>query len=232
MIDDHHLSALARKLDPYSDDAIALTGRARGHVLTVAITALICASATSDEEREAHVAELQEAVATYADYIGQARRKAGETLGDRVMPERLLVREFARRLAALPRDGRIDRREAMEIARFARNDVVAALYRIMIEMQADEMEGLDARIRAMSERARITDRMIGEIERIGRTIKLISINASVEAARAGGESGRAFHVIAQEVRQLAEQSAGLLSRLKSKMTAGSAPAPGPASGTD
>ena len=227
MIDDHHLSALARKLDPYSDDAIALTGRARGHVLTVAITAMICASATSDEEREIHARELKQAGALYVDYIDRARREAGPGLGDRVMAERHLVRDFARRVEALPADGRIGREEALEIADHARNHVVVALYHIIVEMQRDQMEELDDQIRAMSDRARISERMIKEIERIGRTIKLISINASVEAARAGGEPGRTFKVIAQEVRQLSEQSAGMLADLKGKIATTAEPGAAP-----
>ncbi|MEM1301801.1 MAG: methyl-accepting chemotaxis protein, partial [Pseudomonadota bacterium] len=52
--------------------------------------------------------------------------------------------------------------------------------------------------------------MFSEVEQIGRMIHLISLNASVEAARAGGESGRSFKVIADEIRNLAQQSAALI----------------------
>ena len=45
----------------------------------------------------------------------------------------------------------------------------------------------------------------GRIADIARTVRLISLNARVEAARAG-EAGRAFGVIAEEIKSLSEQT--------------------------
>ena len=60
-----------------------------------------------------------------------------------------------------------------------------------------ERDARAARERAVASRARI--------EEIARTVRLISLNARVEAARAG-EAGRAFGVIAQEIKALSEQT--------------------------
>lgn len=49
------------------------------------------------------------------------------------------------------------------------------------------------------------DTALEEVGRIGRQIHLLSINAAIEAARAGKE-GRSFSVIAAEVRRLSNQS--------------------------
>lgn len=47
--------------------------------------------------------------------------------------------------------------------------------------------------------------VIGDIARIADQTRILSINASIEASRAG-EQGRAFNVVAQEVQQLAAQT--------------------------
>ena len=51
----------------------------------------------------------------------------------------------------------------------------------------------------------IADDACKEIAKVSRTIRLISINASIEAARAG-PAGRTFGVIAAEIRSLSEQT--------------------------
>ena len=80
-----------------------------------------------------------------------------------------------------------------------------------------EMKALGARMSAAA--VQVRDRMRAaarkaedrandsrmRIEEIARTVRLISLNARVEAARAG-EEGRAFGVIAQEIKALAEQT--------------------------
>jgi len=57
------------------------------------------------------------------------------------------------------------------------------------------------------------DRMIADIEKIAMQINIISLNASIEAARAGVH-GKAFSVVAEEIRKLAQTSDDSAKRTK------------------
>ena len=65
----------------------------------------------------------------------------------------------------------------------------------------------------MTEQFRSTDKILGMIHSVSETTKLLGLNAAIEAARAG-EHGRGFSVVAQEIRNLADESTSSVKRIR------------------
>ena len=69
----------------------------------------------------------------------------------------------------------------------------------------ERVEAIQEKILALSDHTQQIGDIISTVNEIAEQSKLLALNASIEAARAG-ESGRSFSVVANEMRDLAEQS--------------------------
>ncbi|WGD28865.1 methyl-accepting chemotaxis protein [Ancylobacter sp. WKF20] len=81
---------------------------------------------------------------------------------------------------------------------------------------SDEVTRAASEIRELSEAANQIGEVVKLITDIAGQTNLLSLNATIEAARAG-DAGRGFGVVAQEVKQLAEQTARATQEIASKV---------------
>ncbi len=85
----------------------------------------------------------------------------------------------------------------------------------VINNRVNELQGV---ITEVDQRSNDIGKILGVITDIADQTNLLALNAAIEAARAG-EQGRGFAVVAEEVRKLAEQSAGAAKEIGDLITA-------------
>jgi methyl-accepting chemotaxis protein len=119
---------------------------------------------------------------------------------------RMTVQQTAERAQAVAEAAQ----QSVEVSRRGENAVKATVDGMQIIRQ--RVENIAETILSLSERTKQIGEIINTVNAIADQSKLLALNASIEAARAGDE-GRGFAVVAAEVRQLAEQSREATARI-------------------
>jgi ferredoxin len=106
------------------------------------------------------------------------------------------------------------KRDHLEIKELSKNNLNSFETVLVETANVKEMvEGMVSSISDITNAISSYDRMITDIERISEKVNIISLNASVEAAKAG-QHGLAFDVVAKEIRSLAQSSANSAAQTK------------------
>ena len=173
---------LLRALDSMTADLNALVGQVRTASVELSSTATEL-SATSRQQEEV-VASFGASSAE----IAAAVREIDATTQE-LSREMEHVNEVASATAALAKDGRVQL-EAMEGAMQSLDRATA---------------GVADRLAAINEKAVNIGGVVTTITKVAEQTNLLSVNAAIEAEKAG-EYGRGFLVVAREIRRLADQT--------------------------
>lgn len=157
---------------------------------------------------------IRRSVETIASGTGEVR-SAADDLSRRAERQAASVEEMAaavEQITAAVKSASVRADDANALVTRARTNA---------EQSGDVVEKATTAMGRISQSSDEIEKIIGVIDEIAFQTNLLALNAGVEAARAG-DAGKGFAVVAQEVRELAQRSAGAAKDIKQLISASGA----------
>lgn len=194
-----------RRPDLRAADPATVVGRARGQAYSIGQFALLWAHARPGERPEVFV-ELRAAARVYVEGMRAVVNAPGlARVLEPVAAQRDVAMAFAAEVGR--HAGRdfvtLDRRAAIALAARSREEVFDALNEMVAALQAHLVDADRRRAAILSKRAQLLDRVLSDLEGIGRTARHVGVNAATEGEGMAGADGRVFRRLAEEVSAIA-----------------------------
>ncbi|HSI87346.1 MAG: methyl-accepting chemotaxis protein [Candidatus Methylacidiphilales bacterium] len=142
-----------------------------------------------------------ESISTSARRTSHGFEEASERLSSACLQQAASLQEISsshEEMTAMSRQNAAGAKKAADLTRQARETVKHC---------ADDIARMIAAVDAIRTSSQDSMKVVRSIDEVAFRTKLIALNAAIEAARAEGQSGAAFSVVADEVRRLAQSSA-------------------------